>query len=126
MNSRWAIDPFSYHMMIVGDQGKAILYDVTMGAKLKKRKVTGCNRYLSDEVVEKRAVHTKRVPVYVPEIDSAGEPVKWRIVKSWFTAHNLSKTEPHFVNNVKYSKAMNIFLTSTNFGEVKLWDSKSC
>ena len=48
---------------------------------------------------------------------------KWPTLKNWFTAHSLSKTEPHFVNNVRFSKAMSIFLTSTNFGEVKLWDS---
>jgi len=32
MNSSWAIDPFSYYMMVVGDQGKAILLDARMGA----------------------------------------------------------------------------------------------
>jgi hypothetical protein len=32
MNSSWTIDPFSYYMMVVGDQGKAILLDARMGA----------------------------------------------------------------------------------------------
>ena len=55
-----------------------------------------------------------------------GEPEKWRVIRSWFTAHSLSKTEPHFVNIVKYSQATCMFLTSTNYGEVKLWDNMSC
>ena len=33
MNSSWAIDPENYHMMVVGDQGKAILFDARMGAQ---------------------------------------------------------------------------------------------
>ena len=35
MNSSWAIDPFSYAIMVVGDQGKAILLDARMGASTK-------------------------------------------------------------------------------------------
>lgn len=40
MNSSWAIDPFNFVMMIVGDQGKAVLFDAKMGAnsKLKVQK----------------------------------------------------------------------------------------
>ena len=32
MNSSWAMDPESYNMMVIGDQGKAILLDARMGA----------------------------------------------------------------------------------------------
>ena len=39
MNSKWAIDPYNYHMMVVGDQGKAILFDARMGAATKKHKI---------------------------------------------------------------------------------------
>ena len=35
MNSSWAIDPCSYRMMVVGDQGKAILFDAAMGCKVR-------------------------------------------------------------------------------------------
>jgi len=35
MNSSWAIDPYNNHIMCVGDQGKAILYDAKMGATVK-------------------------------------------------------------------------------------------
>ena len=126
MNSSWAIDPFTYHMMVVGDQGKAILYDARMGATFKKPKDKQSNMYMADEP-EKKTVHTKRVPVYNPVVNAVtGEPEKWKTLVNWFTAHSFSKTEPHFVNNVKFSKSACMFITSTNFGEVKLWDSLSC
>ena len=51
---------------------------------------------------------------------------QWPTVRNWFSAHSFSKTEPFFVNNVKFSKAASMFITSTNFGEVKLWDNKNC
>ena len=38
MNSHWAIDPYNYHIMVVGDQGKAILFDARMGAANKQKK----------------------------------------------------------------------------------------
>lgn len=96
-----------------------------MGAADMERKFTNKNRYREEQPSEeKRVVRSKRVPTYKPQTDSSTkEPLKWRTVKNWFTAHSLSKTEPHFVNNVRFSQAMSIFITSTNFGEVKLWDS---
>ena len=66
-------------------------------------------------------MHTKPVPVF----NSSGND-QWPTVRNWFSAHSFSKTEPHFVNNVKFSKTASLFVTSTNFGEVKLWDNKNC
>ena len=60
------------------------------------------------------------MPVYTPCKD------KWPILRNWFTAHSFSKTEPLFVNNVKFSCSASLFITSTNFGEVKLWDGRNC
>lgn len=81
----------------------------------------------SYEVVKNKAVHNKRVPVYQPRIDpKTGEKETWTVLRNWFTAHTFSKTEPHFVNIVKFSKAANMFITSTNFGQVCLWDNMSC
>lgn len=123
MNSSWAIDPETYRIMVIGDQGKAVLYDASMGAVLKhkKRKQKHAFDY---QVKEKRSINTKRVPVYLAQTDRAsGDKEKWRVIKDWFTAHTFNKTEPHFVNIVKYSKAASIFISSTNFGEVRLWDN---
>lgn len=123
MNSSWAIDPYNYLMMVVGDQGKAILYDASMGARIKNKKKKEVN-FFSYAVKEKKAVHTKRVPVLSTFTNPVtGEKNKWRVVRNWFTAHTFSKTEPHYVNIVKYAKAANLFITSTNFGEVRLWDN---
>ena len=36
-NSSWAIDPATYRLMVVGDSGKAIMFDARMGAKDKPR-----------------------------------------------------------------------------------------
>ena len=68
MNSSWAIDPYSYHMMIVGDQGKAILYNASMGAPPRTRKFKHIDQFAKEDST-KKAVHTKRVPVYVPKHD---------------------------------------------------------
>jgi len=126
MNSRWAIDPHNYHMLVVGDQGKGILFDARMGAVTKKHKQKP-QGVISEDLLEKKQVHTKRVPVYSPEVSATtGNPEKWGVIKNWFTVHYFSRAEPHFVNNVQYSKAMCVFITSTNYGEVKLWDSQSC
>ena len=127
VNSCWAMDPYNYYMMVVGDQGKAILFDARMGAQSRFQK-TKTMQSFGSQVEEKRQMHhAKRVPVYSPEIDPAtGEKRKWRIVKNFFTAHKFSRSEPHFVNAVKFSKQSRMFITSTNFGEVKLWDKMSC
>ena len=134
MNSSWAIDPVSYKVMVVGDQGKAILFDASMGCKVRTATGSDSNHGGGDGTTnnngfakEVKAVQSKRVPVYQPNIDPAtGDKEKWHVVRSWFTAHTFSKTEPKYVNIVKYSSSGHMFITSTNFGEVKLWDNQQC
>ena len=96
-----------------------------MGAQLKRKtkKKTIVDALSSETGPEKKQVHTKRVPVYNPEAEGHA---KWPIIKNFFSAHNFSKTEPHFVNVLKFLKVARIFISSTNYGEVKLWDSSSC
>ena len=53
MNSSWAIDPYNYSIMVVGDQGKAILFDAKMRAHTKTHK-TKVKRAFSYEVKEKK------------------------------------------------------------------------
>lgn len=120
MNSSWAIDPFNFVMMVVGDQGKAVLFDAKMGANQKLKVQKHKDIFDQASFKEKKQVHTKRVPVYTPSKE------KWPVLRNWFTAHTFSKTEPLFVNNVKFSKSASLFVTSTNFGEVKFWDSHNC
>ena len=75
---------------------------------------------------QNKIVQTKRVPIYKAQIDpKTNEPEKWRVIKTWFRAHDLNKTQPNFVNIVRFSKVMKVFITSTNFGEVKLWDHQN-
>lgn len=89
-------------MMVVGDQGKAILFDAAMGASIKPKTYKMRDLDFGGSK-EKKTVHTKRVPVYAPHLDSTGEKEKWHVVRNWFTAHTFSKTEPKYVNIVKYS-----------------------
>lgn len=134
MNSNWAIDPVSYKMMVVGDNGKAILFDASMGCNVRATaaRSTALNSSFKkasgdQKSLEVKAVQSKRVPIYQPKIDfTTGKKEKWHIVRNWFTAHTLSKTEPQYVNIVKYSQAGSMFISSTNFGEVKLWDNQQC
>ena len=122
-NSCWAIDPTTYHMMVVGDQGMAILFDARMGAAIKNKENKKKLRFWEMQEPQNKIVQTKRVPIYKAQIDpKTNELEKWKVIKTWFRAHDLNKTQPHFVNIVRFSKVMKVFITSTNFGEVKLWD----
>ena len=118
-NSSWAIDPATYRMMVVGDSGKAIMFDARMGAK-DKPKSSKSRGLFSYEPKVKKQVHTKRVPVYAPAVKE-----QWPVHKNWFTAHTIKKNEPCYVNNVKFCKSGSFFISTTNFGEVKLWDNSS-
>lgn len=48
------------------------------------------------------------------------------MVKPWFIAHNIQKMEASYVVSVKFASSVNIYLTATNKGEVKLWSTKEC
>ena len=64
-----------------------------------------------------------RIPIYHR---SDARDDKWKIVKSWFKAHTISKVDPNYVNSVKYSHKAKIYVTGTSFGEVSMWDWKDC
>ena len=69
------------------------------------------------------AVTKFRIPIYRR---SEARDDKWKIVKSWFKAHQISKVDPNYVNSVQYSHQAKIYVTGTNYGEVSMWDGKDC
>ena len=96
-NSSWALDEENMRVFVCGDLGKAILYDISMGAS-----ATTTNSNLPKGHKE------------------------WKIVRFWFTAHQISKNDAYFVNTVKFSKAAGMFITGSSIGEVKLWSAIDC
>ena len=97
INSNWAIDTAKLHLLVVGDTGRAIVFDCDFGSS----KVT------------RGAVHT----VYAKQKDIVTLPVH----KSWFSVHEIHVTETTYVNTVRFLKDENMYLTATSEGEVKLW-----
>ena len=49
--------------------------------------------------------------------------VRWQVVKPWFSAHTIPKLDNSFIVTAKYAQFMNIFVTGTSKGEVKLWSN---
>lgn len=43
--------------------------------------------------------------------------------KNWFSAHDIAKLDDQYVVSVKFAQVMEIFVTGTSKGEVKLWSS---
>ena len=102
-NSNWAIDEENLRVFVCGDLGRAILYDIDMGARSQLAGL-GRNATLS-----------------VPKSHK-----EWRIQQYWFTAHQISKNDVYFVNTVKFCKAAGLFITGSSNGEIKLWSAIDC
>ena len=101
-NSNWALDEENLRVFVCGDLGKAILYDIDMGARAAAGSRRNANLNLPKSQKE------------------------WAIVKFWFTAHQISKNDAYFVNTVKFCKAAGMFITGSSIGEVKLWSAIDC
>ena len=102
-NSNWAIDEENLRVFVCGDLGRAILYDIDMGARAQLAGL-GRNATLS-----------------VPKSHK-----EWKIQQYWFTAHQISKNDVYFVNTVKFCKAAGLFITGSSNGEIKLWSAIDC
>jgi hypothetical protein len=95
VNSNWACDPFNMRVLIVGDTGKAALYDCAMGAWEAHVIITGG---------ERRPGFVK-IPGH-----------RWPMKKKWFTTHNIGKSTNEYINCVKFIKKESIYATGTCLG----------
>lgn len=102
INSNWAIDPFNMSIFIVGDTGKATLYDCAMGAWNAHAVITGAQR---------RPGFVK-IPNH-----------RWPIKRKEFITHPIGKTSNEYVNCVKFLPKECMFATGTCLGKVKLWSA---
>jgi WD40 repeat protein len=86
MNSNWACDPHEMTMFVVGDVGRAILFDISMGGReaLKEEK-----KFMKTS--EKSKIKNRSPPV---KNKYSKEEIRWGIKKNWFVAHNIHKMEP--------------------------------
>ena len=48
---------------------------------------------------------------------------KWKMLTPWFKAHDIGKMDSCYVSSVHYAESINVFLSATSHGEVKLWQN---
>ena len=139
MNSNWACDPQSMRMLVVGDVGRACLFDISMEAhdeQLRNPEMRpGKNAKGGANSKKKMMARYTSPPKYARFSDphnrgNAGMggkmPMKWPIVKNWFIAHRIYKMEPSYVVSAKFVNVAKVYVTGTTHGEVKLWDNRHC
>jgi len=88
-------------IFVCGDMGKAILFDISMGA----------------HTIPKEDGKLMSLPK---------DQSKWYEVRSWFTAHYISKSHPNYVNTVKFCRSAGLYVTGCSNGEVRLWNAIDC
>uniref|UniRef100_A0A7S3FXW8 Uncharacterized protein n=1 Tax=Strombidium rassoulzadegani TaxID=1082188 RepID=A0A7S3FXW8_9SPIT len=145
INSSWAVDPLKVTMFIIGDTGKACLYDMSMGARDQMT-------VIDQRVASKQRVTAPRVP---PSRQSMRSPPRlqrtteskflkigsgsnasraqdnqrkfsqWTLLKPWFQAHKFKHMDPNYVVSAQHSPHGEVFLSATSHGEVKLWNATS-
>ena len=87
-------------VFVCGDLGKAIYFDISMGAIKDNAK----KQFLAKDTQHKT----------------------WSTVKFWFNVYSIMKNDHEYVNNVQFSKASGLFITGTLSGEVKFWSAIDC
>jgi hypothetical protein len=108
INSSWAIDAAKLRILVVGDVGKACLFDCSMGA-IPGNGLGKLNR----------AKH-------IFEPGQKWIPLNNKKNRGWFQAHHESKASQDYVNTVKFMPIQRIWVTATTSGEVKLWSGNEC
>lgn len=98
INSNWAVDPDHQRIFVVGDIGRAVMYDCSMGSLDLRR--------------GGRNIYTKKA-----------EYSNMLVSKKWFWAHRLNKANTNYVNTVRFLSEEHMFVTATTSGEVKLWSA---
>jgi len=103
INSNWAVDTNNMRVLVVGDIGRAALFDCSMGG--------------FDATLQKgqKIINYKKMPNH-----------KWPQVQMWFWAHVINKDSSDYVHSVQFLDDENVFVTATSSGEVKLWASLEC
>ena len=131
INSSWACDPYEMQAMVVGDVGRACLFDISMNAKVKGKNSTmrpgvqtrPSRRVLSSQKQES-VVRYNSPPKYAK--GGRDDPIEWQIKKDWFVAHKIHKMEPAYVVVAKFVQNARVYVTGTTHGEVRLWDNLRC
>ena len=103
INSNWAVDTNNMRVLIVGDVGRAALFDCSMGG------------FEAERQKGQKIINYKKMPGH-----------RWPQVQKWFYAHVISKDSTNYVHSVKILDDENVFISSTSFGEVKIWASLEC
>jgi hypothetical protein len=98
-NSSWALDEKNMRMLVCGDMGKAIFFDVNMSAHEMKK--IGQTNFPKDQS-------------------------SWPVLKFWFCAHYIAKSDPYYVSTVRFCQTAGIYITGTSRGEVNLWGGFDC
>jgi hypothetical protein len=82
LNSCWAVAPNQQLVFVVGDMGRASLFNISMNSG---------NVYNQAKTVSSKA---NKVPVYT---SGYMKDYKWLILKPWFRAHQIGKMDSCYV-----------------------------
>ena len=92
INSNWAIDFVHNQLFVVGDVGRAVVFDCDFGAKHVKQ--------------------GKKRTIYMAKQEQVTLPIH----KKWFWVHDIPKNSAHYVNTVRFLEDENLFVTATSGG----------
>jgi hypothetical protein len=119
LNSNWACDPKEMRMLVVGDIGRACLYDISMGAFDAPDE--------PQRVSSSRSKQNKnRDNFRIGQRTISKNQLKWPTVQPWFVAHKIYKADPVYVVSVKFVEVARIYVSGTTCGEVKMWHNLNC
>jgi len=110
LNSSWALDHVEQTLLVVGETGKAVLLDVNLTEDQLKRNLASLNENKETKYVDPSSLKTD---------------YKFLEIVPWCELHRISKMDPQYVVSAKFFQHGKAFLTATNLGEVKIWNSSN-
>ena len=132
MNSNWACDPVEMRMFVIGDVGRARLFDISMDADELDQRANMRSKVANNGKKKKLPSRYNSPPKYARaglDGHSKGKhhgstaPMRWPVLADWFIAHKIHKMEPSYVVSAKFVDVARVYVTGTTSGEVKLWDN---
>jgi hypothetical protein len=133
MNSSWACDPTEMRMFVIGDVGRARLFDISMDADELDQRAHMRSKATGDGKKKKFASRYNSPPKYArggtdghKKHHSSTAPMRWPVLEDWFVAHKIHKMEPSYVVSAKFVDVARVYVTGTTSGEVRLFDNQQC
>jgi hypothetical protein len=112
---------------VVGDVGKACLYDITFlnssFSKFAKMDDMTFDTENQSPLPGNKSSFMNKSPNNISPTRKQNQ-LRWPYFKGWFNAHPIPKLDNSFVVTVKYASVMRIFVSGTSKGDVRLWSTE--